>query len=94
MSNVNAVFQRHLSFLEGIVYVTQKEDWNRFSEEEKLATENTVLLVGLLYRMCKVQLVLKAENEKELNKINSEEIQKAMLDAEKFLKEKGFTIAA
>lgn len=94
LSNVNAVFQRHLSFLEGIVYVTQKEDWNRFSEEEKLATENTVLLVGLLYRMCKVQLVLKAENEKELNKINSEEIQKAMLDAENFLKEKGFTIAA
>lgn len=94
LRNVNAVFQKHLKFLEGIVDVAQKTDWNDFSDKERLATENTVLLTGLLYKMCKVQLVLKAESDKDLNKINAEEVRKSINDADTFLKEKGLTPAA
>lgn len=94
LRKVNDVFQKHLKFLEGIVDVAQKTDWNDFSDTEKLATENTVLLTGLLYKMCKVQLVLKAANDKDLNKINTEEVRKSINDADTFLKEKGLDPAA
>ena len=46
-------------------------------------TENAVLLAGLLYKMCKVSLVLKAENDNELNKVNKDEINKVTSDADK-----------
>lgn len=94
LKNVNTVYQNHLKFLQGLVYIAQKTDWNDFSDEEKLATENTVLLTGLLYKMCKVQLVLKTEGEEELNTINHTEINKSIDNAERFLEEKGFNPAA
>lgn len=94
LRNINAVFQKHLKFLEGIVDVAQKTDWNDFSDKERLATENTVLLTGLLYKMCKVQLVLKTESDQDLNKINTEEVRKSINDADTFLKEKGLNPAA
>lgn len=47
-----------------------KTDWNSFSEEEKITTQNTVLLVGLLYKMCQVSLVNKAASENEMNSVN------------------------
>lgn len=40
-----------------------------FSSEERIATQNAVLLVGLLYKMCQVNLVNKAKNENEINTI-------------------------
>ncbi len=93
LKKVNAIYQNHLKFLQRLVDITQKTDWNDFSDKERLATENTVLLTGLLYKMCKVQLVLKAENEGDLNTINSEEVKKSMDNAEKFLEEKGLDTA-
>ena len=47
-----------------------KTDWREFSEKEKLTTENAILLVGLLYSMCKVKLVLKGQDKDELNRVN------------------------
>ena len=87
LRKVNDVYQNHLKLLQGIVYVMQKTDWNDFSEEERLSTFNTVLLTGLLYKMCQVQLVLKAKDEGNLNTINSEDVKKSMDDAEKLLDE-------
>ena len=52
-------------------------NWHKFSEAEKLVINNEVLLVTVLYNMCKVQLVLKAEEETECNIVNQEEINKA-----------------
>lgn len=51
-----------------------KRNWNEFSEQEKLATENSVLLVGLLYKMCQISLVKKAEKEDEINILNQDEV--------------------
>ena len=56
-------------------------DWNTFSQKEKQTVENTVLLVTVLYNMCKVKLVLQAKDEKSLNTINTLEINKALNNA-------------
>ncbi len=55
-----------------------KLDWRDFMEKEKTPTQNAVLLVGLLYRMCQVCLVNKAEEEDELNSVNKIEIEEAV----------------
>lgn len=94
LKQVNSVYQDHLSYLKGIVYAGHKTNWNDFTENEKRATENAVLLTGLLYNMCKVKLVLQSETEGELNRVNHEEINRSAEDAEKFLDEKGFRAPA
>ena len=71
-----------------------KTDWNLFTDAEKTLTENTVLLVSLLYQMCKVQLVLQSQKEGGLNQVNHKEITKASNNAEKFLEEKGLLALA
>ena len=58
-----------------------KKDWNHFSEEEKMATQNAVLLVGLLYKMCQVSLVNKSNNENEMNKVNKTAINESINNA-------------
>ena len=85
LRRVNRIYQEHLNRLQHIVYITGKTDWSEFTQDEKICTENTVLLVGLLYNMCKVQLVLQAENKDEQNKINTAEINKSMKDAEEII---------
>lgn len=78
LSAVNEIYQRHLNGLTAIVDILGHTDWNTFTEPEKTLTENTVLLVGLLYNMCKVELVLKSENKDDINSINYNAIQKSI----------------
>ena len=87
LRRVRAKYLEKSWFLFYAVNDMHKTDWNRFSEEEKLATQNTVLLVGLLYRMCQVNLVNKAESGDEMNTINRTGINKAIQDSEHILKE-------
>lgn len=82
LSKVNDVYMKHLVGLESIIeeqetrkffltrLFSKKVNYNKFSTEQKKILENTVLLVSLLYEMCKVKLVEKNEDENELNKIN------------------------
>ncbi|QOW60717.1 hypothetical protein [Treponema pedis] len=86
LSKINNLYMSHLVRLEAIIEEQEKKkfflmrlfskkvDYNKFSDEQKKITKNTILLVGLLYEMCKVQLVEKTENDDELNKINEEAI--------------------
>lgn len=60
----------------------KKTDWNDFSYEEKLATQNAILLVGLLYKMCQISLVNKATNEGDMNTVNHSAIDESMKNAE------------
>lgn len=87
LSSVRTAYMTHLGKLKNIVNVAHKTNWLEFSDDEKLLTENTVLLVGLLYKMCKVELVQKAQNENELNKINHEGIYRSIGDSSSFLNE-------
>lgn len=85
--NVNVIYQRHYEKLKKIIEEEGKTDWGLFTDSEKLVTQNTVLLVGLLYKMCQVQLVLKAEGDQEHNTVNREGVSKSIRDAETVIDE-------
>ncbi|WP_353106485.1 hypothetical protein [Acetoanaerobium noterae] len=71
--SINIVRNKYLESYNYISYVVNKlhkVDWNEFSEQDKLVVKNTVMLVGLLYKMCKLNLVNKAANGNEMNTIN------------------------
>ena len=82
---VREKYSDNFNFISYLVNKLNKVDWNAFSEDEKRVTENTVLLVGLLYKMCQVNLVIKAENEDEMNTVNKSEADKMMQNSEKIL---------
>ncbi len=77
---VNDLYKKQFNGLNAIVTIVGHDDWDSFTDSEKKVTENTVLLVGLLYNMCKVELVLKTE-ESDLNEVNVAVIDKAISDA-------------
>ncbi|EPY6431059.1 hypothetical protein ACWO41_001821 [Clostridium sporogenes] len=89
ISTVNRIYVSHLNKLTDIVEVKRKTDWNTFSDEERLITENTALLVNLLFNMGKVQLVLVSGNETEPNRVNTEVVNKSISDSEMFLSKRG-----
>ena len=61
-------------------------NWNSLSDEEKTVIENMVLIVSVLYNMCKVKLVKKRGNS-DMNEINTVDINKATNDANKVITE-------
>lgn len=97
LKKVEKIYLRYLQKLECIIEEKQKNknffmklfskkvNYNNFSEEEKIITENVVMVVGLLYEMCKVQLVEKSDMENDLNTINEDDIQFQINNSEKFI---------
>lgn len=81
LRDVNAIYYPKLEHFENLVKTTT--NWREFTDRQKIMTENLVLLVGLLNKMCKVKLVLQSENKDELNKVNKAEIDSAIKDADK-----------
>ncbi len=82
---VEGQYQKRLEMLDHMITFSGRTDWTDFSESEKKMTENLVLLVGLLYKMCQVKLVLQAEGKNELNSINKEEIDVVIHNAKNIL---------
>ena len=60
-------------------------DWACLSTDEQLVIENMILIVGVLYNMCKVKLVNKQTSEALINNINKVEIEKAENEAYEIL---------
>lgn len=87
LKRVEEIYKEHLDKLQDIVDVQMRTDWNILTQDEQMTVENTVLLVSLLYNMCKVQLVLKSDNEDEMNEINTKEVNKSIQNAEVCLKQ-------
>ena len=87
LKEVKEQYQKRMDIMKVVVYVQKKVNWDEFTETEKKITENLVLLVGLLYDMCKVKLVLQAEDDSEVNQVNKEEIDKNIGHAEEILSE-------
>lgn len=85
---LSALKTTHEKYLECFQIVSEtvnerrKVDWNEFSDAEKTATQNSVLLVGLLYKMCQVSLVEKTEKKKEMNRINKSAIDESIRHSE------------
>lgn len=78
LSTVNEVYHKKLDILNYTVNTLNKRDWNDFSQEEKIATENTAMLVGLLYNMGKVELILKSDNNTNSNIVNKNTVEKSV----------------
>lgn len=90
IEQVSTIYHRHLAGLDAIVNLLGKTDWNQFTDQEKLLTENTVLLVALLYKMCKVELVLKSDAPDGINSVNSTALAENIKDAQALIKDSRF----
>ncbi|MCI8377962.1 MAG: hypothetical protein HFH72_05495 [Lachnospiraceae bacterium] len=83
LSKVNRRYIEHLARLREIVINNGKVDYkNDFTNADQLVLENTVKLVGILLKMCKVELVIPANNEEDVNTINYSEIEKQIGDVD------------
>lgn len=90
VASLTTVNDKYLEMLNGIkfvVYNLKKTDWYDFTHAEKQAVQNLVLLVGLLYNMCKVNLVEKTDEKDGVNKVNKEEVNEAIAHSETVLDE-------
>ena len=91
LKRTSKVYYRYLDMLGDLVILRGHTNWDDFSPSEKSLTENTVLLVGLLYDMCKVKLVKQSTGKNEVNQVNDEEINNAVKKADTFLNERGLS---
>lgn len=80
-------YEEHMRKLRNIVVINNKTEWRYFTDDEKLVTQNTVLLVALLYRMCKVKMVLE-DKAKNKNMVNTYAINSSILEADDFMNSK------
>ena len=88
LMRVNAVYEKNLKAFKEFMDTKNSNhvDWNSLSENQKKIIENVVLLVGLLYEMCKVQLVSKSRSADGLNSINYHSINASIFKADSALK--------
>lgn len=78
---LRALYLKQLEKMRKVVELYKDDvNWSYFTHNEKVVIENTVLIVGILYNMCKVQLVKKSSNS-EQNIINKGDINKAEKEA-------------
>lgn len=82
MNKVNEKYQENFQIISNVVDIQHKVDWNDFTGEEKINLQNTVLLVGLLYKMCQVKLVNKAKNDNEINTVNTKLVDETLNESE------------
>lgn len=89
LMRVNAVYERNLKAFQGFMYAYENEhiDWNMLKDSQKIIVENVVLLVGLLYEMCKTQLVSKSTSANGLNSINYNSVNASFFKADAALKD-------
>lgn len=60
---------------------TRKDNWERFSNAERLEIENAILLAQLLCHMCAVNLKTDAITDDEVDKVNTAEVDRVIADA-------------
>lgn len=87
LSRVNRIYEEQFDNLKYIVKRNQNNvgnvEWDQLLESEKKTVKNTVMLVGLLYNMCKVKLVNKTYYGDKLNTVNHADINEALNNSRK-----------
>lgn len=86
LDEIELQYRKRLVTLNHIVNISGKVNWFEFTEDEKKLTENIVLLVGMLYKMCKTSIVLKAENSDGFQSLNRYEVNGVVDEANKLVK--------
>ena len=77
------LYEKHFARLQYTVLVEKKRDYREFTETDKLAYSNTVLLVGILYDMLKTNVV--NANESGLNETNAKNLNLEVKNATAYL---------
>lgn len=70
-------YVKHVGKISFIVNDLGKTDWGDFGEEEKTVFENTVLLVGLLFSLCRTNLVIDDNGDGFVDRVNHEGIEES-----------------
>lgn len=86
LDKIELQYRKRMAALNNIVNISGKVNWFEFTEEEKKLTENTALLVGLLYKMCKTSIVLKTKNSEGFQSLNRFAVAGVVDDANKMIK--------
>lgn len=83
--SLKRVYVLYLDYLHGVSCIVRvKSNWTEYSDAGKLSVQNLVLLVGLLYKMCKVNLVNKADGN-DINSVNKEMIENTLNNADEIV---------
>lgn len=82
LDDIYSQYQRYFSKMKKIL--TQKTQWNTLAEKEQQVIKNTVMLVGTLFELCKVELVVRT---RKAETVNSEAVKKSEVVADKTLKQ-------
>ena len=81
-TRISEKYFENLNLLTVLIENFKKTDYELYNLEEKKCLENTVYLVSILYSMCKVKLVVQSNVKDEPNKVNKDEIDKAVFEAD------------
>lgn len=87
MTIVRDKYMEKFEYIYNVVNNIGKVNWYDFTDTEKIETENLVLLVSLLYKMCQVNLVNKTVNDGEVNSVNYKDIKDSINSANAVLNE-------
>ncbi len=79
-------YVKHVDKISFVVNDLGKTDWNDFTDKEKLAFENTVLLVSLLFNMCKTNIVIDDDGDGITDRVNHNGIDKGIEESAGFIK--------
>lgn len=85
LGRVSGIYLKHLNWMDVEINTYGRQDWLKFTNEEHMRIENTVLLVSLLYKMCQVKLVEKSKTGNDINTINKRAVQDSIQEAKHFL---------
>lgn len=88
LRRVYDIYLEHMDRFSCIVCDEGRTDWYGFTDEEKLSFENLVLLTGVLYGMCKTNLVIDSEEEDGVNEVNLKEATQRMESSEDLIRER------
>ena len=81
ISAVYAQYEKYLSRMKKILL--KKTRWSDMTDKEQTTIENTILLVGMLFKLCKIELIVK---EKKAETINTEEVETIGVEVDAALK--------
>lgn len=70
--HVQGEYLGRIEHLERIIGNLPQFNWNDFSDEEKLLFENIVLLTGILYKMCQLNLIVDIDGDRIADRVNNE----------------------
>ena len=89
LSNANNIYQEQLKIMKNIININSdfagNVDWRVLNDRQKKTINNVVMLVGLLYHMCKVKLVKTTVGGDQINTLNTSDINEARMKCKETL---------